>query len=176
MVAIYQNGERLMPGNGYPMRLLLPGYQGNMNVKFLRRIKVIDQPAYELLRDQELFADSAGRKDVALPFPHGGEELHHPSVARPEPQGARLLRDLRRRLFGHRAHRQGHGVGRRRQELGRGRAAGPGARKAFTRFVMPWRWDGQPAVLQSRAWDEGGNVQPTARRVRRACAARPASR
>ena len=46
LVAIYQNGEHLMPGNGYPMRLLLPGYQGNMNVKFLRRIKVVDQPAY----------------------------------------------------------------------------------------------------------------------------------
>src|SRR6516162_4134337 len=45
LVAIYQNGERLMPGNGYPMRLLVPGYQGNMNVKFLRRIKAIDQPA-----------------------------------------------------------------------------------------------------------------------------------
>ena len=45
MIALYQNGERLMPGNGYPMRLLLPGYQGNMNVKFLRRLKAIDQPA-----------------------------------------------------------------------------------------------------------------------------------
>jgi sulfane dehydrogenase subunit SoxC len=45
IIAIYQNGERLMPGNGYPMRLLVPGYQGNMNVKFLRRIKVVDQPA-----------------------------------------------------------------------------------------------------------------------------------
>ena len=33
--------------------------------------------------------------------------------------------------------------------------------KAFTRFRMPWRWDGQPVVLQSRAWDEAGNVQPT---------------
>jgi sulfane dehydrogenase subunit SoxC len=41
MVALYQNGERLMPGNGYPMRLLLPGYEGNMQVKFLRRIKLI---------------------------------------------------------------------------------------------------------------------------------------
>ena len=51
MVAIYQNGERLMPGNGYPMRLLLPGYQGNMNVKFLRRIKVVDQPAMSYVRD-----------------------------------------------------------------------------------------------------------------------------
>ena len=33
--------------------------------------------------------------------------------------------------------------------------------KAFTRFRMPWRWDGGPAILQSRAWDEAGNVQPT---------------
>jgi len=45
MVALYQNGERLMPGNGYPMRLLLPGYQGNMNVKFLRRLKLTEGPA-----------------------------------------------------------------------------------------------------------------------------------
>src|SRR5712675_2694274 len=45
MIALYQNGERLMPGNGYPMRLLLPGYQGNMNIKFLRRLKAVDQPA-----------------------------------------------------------------------------------------------------------------------------------
>jgi sulfane dehydrogenase subunit SoxC len=37
---------------------------------------------------------------------------------------------------------------------------GPIHEKAFTRFVMPWRWDGQPAVLLSRAYDDGGNVQP----------------
>ena len=60
LVAIYQNGERLMPGNGYPMRLLLPGYQGNMNVKFLRRIKVVDQPAigfYEARTYSQLLPD-----------------------------------------------------------------------------------------------------------------------
>src|SRR6202022_2437221 len=48
MVALYQNGERIMPGNGYPMRLLLPGYEGNMNVKFLRRIKLVEQPAMSM--------------------------------------------------------------------------------------------------------------------------------
>jgi len=37
---------------------------------------------------------------------------------------------------------------------------GPVHDKAFTRFAMPWRWDGQPAILQSRAWDEAGNAQP----------------
>ena len=48
MVALYQNGERLMPGNGYPMRLLLPGYEGNMNVKFLRRLKLVEEPAMSM--------------------------------------------------------------------------------------------------------------------------------
>src|SRR5256884_900193 len=45
MIALYQNGERLMPGNGYPMRLLLPGLEGNMNVKWLRRLKLVEAPA-----------------------------------------------------------------------------------------------------------------------------------
>src|SRR5262245_2487727 len=45
MIALYQNGERLMPGNGYPMRLLLPGWEGNMNVKYLRRLKLVEEPA-----------------------------------------------------------------------------------------------------------------------------------
>src|SRR5215469_13501132 len=44
MVAMYQNGERIQPGQGYPMRLWLPGYEGNMNIKFLRRVQVTDQP------------------------------------------------------------------------------------------------------------------------------------
>jgi sulfane dehydrogenase subunit SoxC len=44
MIALYQNGERINPSNGYPMRLLVPGYEGNMNVKWLRRIKVVDGP------------------------------------------------------------------------------------------------------------------------------------
>src|SRR3954453_10047089 len=44
LIALYQNGERVRPSNGYPMRLLLPGYEGNMNVKWLRRIKLTEGP------------------------------------------------------------------------------------------------------------------------------------
>ena len=44
MIALYQNGEALNPSNGYPVRLRLPGYEGNMNVKWLRRIKLVEQP------------------------------------------------------------------------------------------------------------------------------------
>ena len=75
-------------------------------------------------------------------------------------EGARLLHDFRRRLFGHRTHCQGHGVGRRGKSWSEAALQGPIHDKAFTRFVMPWRWDGRPAILQSRAWDEAGNVQP----------------
>ena len=46
IVALYQNGERLRPENGYPVRLLLPGWEGNMNVKWLSRIKVTDGPTH----------------------------------------------------------------------------------------------------------------------------------
>lgn len=46
IIALYQNGEPLMPGNDYPMRLLLPGYEGNMNIKYLRRIKLLPEPAF----------------------------------------------------------------------------------------------------------------------------------
>src|SRR5207247_7678395 len=59
LIALYQNGERVRPANGYPMRLLLPGYEGNMQVKWLRRIKVTEGPTmtkdetskYTILRD-----------------------------------------------------------------------------------------------------------------------------
>src|SRR5262245_12117547 len=44
LIALYQNGERLRPENGYPVRLFLPGYEGNMSVKWLRRIKVTSSP------------------------------------------------------------------------------------------------------------------------------------
>ena len=44
LIALYQNGERLRPSNGYPMRLLLPGFEGNMQVKWLRRLKLVDAP------------------------------------------------------------------------------------------------------------------------------------
>ncbi len=50
MVAMYQNGERIQPGQGYPMRLWLPGYEGNMNVKFLRRIMLTEEPAMTYLQ------------------------------------------------------------------------------------------------------------------------------
>ena len=124
LVAIYQNGERLMPGNGYPMRLLLPGYQGNMNVKFLRRLKVVDQPAMSMFESKTYSQLLPDGKAWRFHFLQEVKSfITHPSFGQTL-KDAGLLSNLRRRLFRQRPHRQGHGLGGRRQELGRSRVAG----------------------------------------------------
>jgi sulfane dehydrogenase subunit SoxC len=127
MIALYQNGERIQPGNGYPMRLLLPGYQGNMNVKHVRRIKLIDQPAMSFFESKTYSQILPGGKMWLFHFTQEVKIVHHPSLLRPRAEGDGLLRDFRPRLFGQRTHLQGDGLGRRRQELGTGGAAGAGA-------------------------------------------------
>ena len=82
LVCLYQNGERVRPSNGYPMRLLLPGFEGNMNVKWLRRLKLTDAPGHDQGRDVEIHRAAAGRKSLAVRVPDGGEVDHHPSLAR----------------------------------------------------------------------------------------------
>jgi len=160
LVAIYQNGEHLMPGNGYPMRLLLPGYQGNMNVKYLRRIKAVDQPAMSYFESKTYSQILPGGKTWRFHF------LMEVKSFITQPSFGRTLKEPGFYTISGVAY---SGTGRIAKVMvsadgGKswGQAALQGAiqEKAFTRFVMPWRWDGQPAVLQSRAWDEAGNVQP----------------
>ena len=161
MIALYQNGERIQPGNGYPMRLLLPGYQGNMNVKYVRRIKLIDQPAMSFFES----------KTYSQILPTGKMWLFHFTQE--------VKSFITHPSFGHALQGPGFyeisgvaysGNGRISKVMvsadgGKSWAQAalqePVMPKAFVRFRMPWRWDGQPAVLQSRAFDEAGNVQPT---------------
>jgi len=161
MIALYQNGERIQPGNGYPMRLLLPGYQGNMNVKYVRRIKLIDQPAMSFFES----------KTYSQILPTGKMWLFHFTQE--------VKSFITHPSFGHALQGPGFyeisgvaysGNGRISKVMvsadgGKSWAQAalqePVMPKAFVRFRMPWRWDGQPAVLQSRASDEAGNVQPT---------------
>jgi sulfane dehydrogenase subunit SoxC len=161
MIALYQNGERLMPGNGYPMRLLLPGYEGNMNVKFLRRIKLTEAPAmsmYEGRTYSQILPDGKAYRFYFLQevksfitHPSFGHSLKGPGfyeISGLAYSGAGRIAKVLVSADGG-------------QSWGEAALQAPVLPKAFTRFRMPWRWDGQPVVLQSRAWDEGGNVQPT---------------
>lgn len=161
IVALYQNGERLRPSNGYPMRLFLPGWEGNMSVKWLRTIKITNAPAmtkdetskYSDLRDDgiaELFTFPMGVKSL-ITSPSPGLGLG--------PKGYYQVTGI-----------AWSGSGR----IQRVEVSADGGNswadadldatilpKCLTRFRSAWKWNGGPAVLLSRATDDQGHVQPT---------------
>ena len=98
MLVYSQNGERLRPQQGYPLRLLLPGFEGNMNVKWLRRLHVAAEPTYsreETSKYTDLMPDGTRARIHLL---HGSEIHHHAALGRAEAEHARLSRDHRHRL------------------------------------------------------------------------------
>ena len=161
MIALYQNGERLMPGNGYPMRLLLPGWEGNMNVKFLRRLKLVEAPAMSYYETRTYSQLLPGGKAYRFYFLQEVKSfITHPSpgLALKGPgyyEISGIAYSGNGRISKVMVSADGG------QSWAQAALQAPVLSKAFTRFRMPWRWDGGPAVLQSRAWDEAGNVQPT---------------
>jgi sulfane dehydrogenase subunit SoxC len=161
MIALYQNGERLMPGNGYPMRLLLPGYEGNTQVKYLRRLKVVDQPSmsyYETRTYSPILPNGKAYRFFFLQEvksfitqPSPGLTLKGPGlyeISGVAYSGAGKITKVMVSADGGKS-------------WGQAALQAPVIGKAFTRFRMAWKWDGRPAVLQSRAWDDAGHVQPT---------------
>ena len=161
MIALYQNGERLMPANGYPARLLVPGWEGNMNIKWLRRIKLTDAPGMTYPETRTYTQLLPGGKAYQFYFLQEVKSfITHPSPGLTM-NGAGLY-EISGIAF------SGDGkIGRVMVSADAGKTwtqaalQEPVLSKAFTRFRLPWRWDGGPAVLQSRAWDDAGNAQPT---------------
>jgi sulfane dehydrogenase subunit SoxC len=161
MIALYQNGERIRPSNGYPMRLLLPGYEGNMNVKWLRRIKLTEGPTMtrdETSRYSLLLQDG---RVAQFKFPMDAKSV----ISQPSPgltmkgPGLYEISGIAWSGNGKVATVEVSADG------GKSWAAAalsePILSKALTRFRMPWRWDGGPAVLMSRVRDDTGYVQPS---------------
>ena len=161
MIVLYQNGERLIPGNGYPLRLLLPGWEGNMNVKYLRRIKLVEEPAMSYYEARTYAPILPNGKAYRFYFVNEVKSF----ITHPSPGLA-----LRGRGLYEISGIAYSGNGRISKVMVSADGGGswaeaalqePVLSKAFTRFRIPWRWDGGPAILQSRAWDEAGNAQPT---------------
>jgi sulfane dehydrogenase subunit SoxC len=123
MIALYQNGERINPAQGYPMRLLVPGYEGNMNVKWLHRIKLIEEPVMAINETLQYTYRVAGPKIWQFFFPMEVKSfITHPSPGLTLKGGPGFYEIARPCLFRQWADRQGHGLGRWRQELGAGGA------------------------------------------------------
>jgi sulfane dehydrogenase subunit SoxC len=165
MLVFYQNGERIMPWNGYPIRLLVPGYEGNMNVKWLRRLKVTDAPVMAINESRQYTLLLESGKAWRFYYPMEVKSF----ITRPSPTMT-MPSPGYYEIFG--VAWSGHGrIDKVEVSADGGKSwaiaalQGPVLPKALTRFRMPWNWAGQPAVVMSRATDEAGNVQPTRQRL-----------
>jgi sulfane dehydrogenase subunit SoxC len=161
LVAYAQNGEPLRPEQGYPLRLLVPGWEGNVNVKWLRRVKVLDQPAMtreETSKYTDLMPDGTARQFTfdmeaksLITRPSGGHAV--PGAGLYEITGLAW---------------SGRGAITRVEITTDGGATWSPAElqmpvlpRAHTRFRWGWQWDGSECLIASRCVDETGYVQPT---------------
>ena len=158
IVAYAQNGEPVRPDHGFPLRLIVPGFEGIYNVKWLRRIKVVDQPYLTFQEHSRfLFGEKAqrfnydfGPKSV-ITYPSGTQQLPNKGsyvITGLAWSGGGAIRKAEISLDGGKTYKEAEITG----------AVLP---KAFTRFYLPWKWDGEEVVIQSRCVDEKGQVQPS---------------
>ena len=158
IVAYGQNGEALRPQNGFPVRLIVPGFEGIYNTKWLRRMKVVDR-YYMTYNDYgHITADPKtaafnlvwGPKSV-ITSPSGGQKLPAPGVYQITGlawSGGGAVKKVEISTDGGRTWKEAE-------------FRGEVHRMAHTRFGMNWKWDGKECELQSRCTDELGQVQPS---------------
>jgi len=158
LVAYGMNGEPVRPQNGFPLRLMVPGFEGIFHTKWLQRIKLVDRyymnySDYGHLRDDKVDAALGyqwGPKSV-ITFPSGSQQL--PGRGFYEISGL--------------AWSGGGAIRRVEISTDNGKSwknaefKGTPQRMAHTRFGLPWNWDGTETVIMSRCTDEVGQVQPT---------------
>ena len=167
VVAWGQNGEMLRPENGYPLRLVVPGVQGVSSVKWLRRIEVGDEPygaKDETLHYVDLMPDGLHRQYTSIQeaksvitTPSAGQvllEKGYYNVTGIAWSGRGRIKRVDVSFDGGRNWRVA-------------RLETPVLPKALTRFNVDWVWDGRPALLQSRAIDDTGFVQPKIAELRK---------
>jgi len=166
MVAYGQNGEMLRPENGYPLRLVVPGVQGVSWIKYLRRVEVGDQPYAtkdEAIHYMDLMPNGMHRQYTSIQecksvvtTPSGGQVLLDQgfyNISGLAWSGRGKVKRVDVSVDGGRHWRSA-------------RLQTPVLSKALTRFNLDWVWDGKPAIIQSRAIDETGFVQPTYAQLR----------
>ena len=166
LVAYGQNGEMLRPENGYPLRLVVPGVQGVSWVKYLRRCEVGDQPwgaKDEAVHYVDLMPDGTHRQYTSIQecksvitTPSGGQVLLDKgfyNISGLAWSGRGKIRRVDVSVDGGRHWRTA-------------RLESPVMDKCLTRFNIDWVWDGKPTIVQSRAMDDTGYVQPTSRELR----------
>ncbi|WP_029065279.1 sulfite dehydrogenase [Labrenzia sp. DG1229] len=167
LVAFKANGEALRMEHGYPVRLVVPGWEGNMWVKWLRRIEVTDAAVgsrEETSKYTDVYEDGTARKWTWVMDAKSVITSPSPQMPVSHAPGPMVISGLA--WSGHGkitrvdVSRDG-GITWQKARLGK-----QGDSKALTRFYLDGDWDGSAMLLQSRAMDETGYVQPTKQQLR----------
>jgi sulfane dehydrogenase subunit SoxC len=163
LVAYGQNGEPLRVEQGYPIRLVVPGWEAPFSIKYLRHIKVVDQP---YMAWNESMNHSVSRPDIGgkarwyhfqfgpksvITRPSAGIKMHGPGYAQITGlawSGAGAITKVEVSTNGGRSWKEA-------------KLHGPVLPRAHTRFTFDWAWDGQETVIQSRCTDDAREVQPS---------------
>lgn len=164
LIVYAQNGEAIRPEQGYPMRLLLPGWEGNTNVKWLRRLELSDAPF--MSREETSKYTDPLKDDTARMFSvvmDARSVITAPTFPQVLERGWHEIRGLAWSGRGRIERVEVSTDGGKNWQAAR--LHGPVLDKAHTRFSMSWHWDGKPTELSSRAIDETGYVQPTRRQL-----------
>jgi sulfane dehydrogenase subunit SoxC len=161
LVAYTQNGEAVRPEQGYPLRLVVPGWEGVSNVKYLRSIKVVDKPYFLKVETANYTNLTPDGKASWYEFQVGPKSLiTYPSDAHQLP--GRGLYEISGLAWSGRG-----AISRVEVSTNGGRTwqdaqlQQPVFRKAFTRFRLAWNWEGEETLIQSRCTNEFGDIQPT---------------
>ncbi|MBI2188916.1 MAG: molybdopterin-dependent oxidoreductase [Acidobacteria bacterium] len=161
IVAWAQNGEPIRPHQGFPLRLIVPGFEAIRAVKWLNRIHVVDKPYaawHEAGNNADTAADGKGMwfrfelgPKAVITRPSGGQKLPGPGfyeITGLAWTGGGLVRRVDISTDGGKTYQEAQ-------------LQQPVLRYAHTRFRFPWRWKGEECVIQARCTDERGEVQPT---------------
>jgi sulfane dehydrogenase subunit SoxC len=164
MLAYAQNGEAIRPSNGYPVRLLLPGWEGNANVKWLRRLEFADQPFMTREETSHYTEAIGGGKIRQFSFMMDAKSIitspSYPAKVQPGWIEWRGLAWSGRGRIERVEMSFDEGKTWRAAELQE-----PVLSKAHTRFRHLWEWDGRETTVLSRATDETGYMQPSLREL-----------
>lgn len=162
MIAFKANGEALRKEHGYPARLIVPGWEGNMWVKWMRRIEVTDQPIEsreETSKYTDTLEDGTSRKWTWVMDAKSVVTSPSPQAPIKHGKGPLVITGLAWSGRGAITRVDVSKDGGKTWETAR--LANPGQPMALTRFYLDTTWDGEEMLLQSRAMDQSGYVQPT---------------
>ena len=159
-LALYQNGERIRPENGYPLRLIVPGWEGVLNVKWLRRLQVTNRPVMARNETSRYTELQPSGKSRMFTFPMEAKSLITSPSANMVLKTPGLYQITGLAWTGRGKISKVEISADDGKTWADAELQEPVLDRAFTRFRLPWNWNGKPTVIKSRAIDETGYVQP----------------